>query len=57
MDGTTAQQHLRIAMLRVEGAIDMLQLLDGMEQHIQDLYAVQQDLEEQLVELESLEAE
>jgi len=56
MDGTTAVRHLEMAILRLQGAIELLTLLDGMDAEITALEATEADLVEQLVELESLEA-
>jgi hypothetical protein len=57
MDGTTAVRHLEMAILRLQGAIELLTLLDGMEQEITALEATEADLLAQLMELNSLEAE
>lgn len=57
MDGVTAIKHLENAILRLQGAIQLLELLDGLETEIEALQATEADLLEQLVELEGLESQ
>lgn len=55
MDGVTAIKHLENAILRLQGAIELLKLLDGLETEIAALEDTEADLMAQLVELEGLE--
>lgn len=55
MDGVTAIKHLEMAILRLQGAMDLLALLDGLEDEKAALEQTHGDLMEQLVELEGLE--
>lgn len=55
MDGVTAIKHLENAILRLQGAIELLQLLDGLETEIAALESTEADLIAQLVELEGVE--
>lgn len=57
MDGVTAIKHLENAILRLQGAIQLLELLDGLETEIEALQATEADLLEQLVELEGVESQ
>jgi hypothetical protein len=51
-----AIEHLQLAISAINAAIDELYNLDGMEQYCEDLNAVAVSLEDELAELESLEA-
>lgn len=55
MDGVTAIHHLEMAILRLQGAIDLLELLDGLEDEINELQNTRHNLLLQLQELEGLE--